>query len=140
MKEIITVNGQQYRVDLYSSLTLEQRNEVILQLGGGFESLATGCPSSPIIKGTNKAFTCYATGISPFIFTLTVNGLVVHTSASVPSPYTIPGGVTFNIIGTYPVILSVKDSCSGSLLTGTDQCASITVIDCPAPTCNFTMS
>ncbi len=29
MEEIITVNGQQYRVELNSPLTIEQRNEVI---------------------------------------------------------------------------------------------------------------
>ncbi len=139
MEEILTANSQSYKVESDTQLTLEQKNEVILQLGGSLEELATGCPSSSITQGANKSFTCYANGTSPFIFTLKVNGIIVHTSAATTSPYTIPGGVIFNTIGTYPVILTVKDSCPGSILTGTDQCASVTVIACATPVCGFTM-
>ncbi len=136
MEEIITVNGQQYKIELTAPITQEQRNEIIIQLGGTpgcstcggnqVATLATGCPAAPIPVGTVKTFTCNATGIGPFIFTLTINGVVVHTSLAIASPYSIPN-VVFNTVGTYPVVLTVKDSCTGSVLTATDTCPSVTV-------------
>ncbi len=139
MEEIITVNGQQYKINTSAPLTNEQRNEVITKLGGTpgcsscgshnnsqISTLATGCPTSAIPLGTTKTFTCNATGIGPFTFTLSINSIVVHTSAPTTSPYTIPN-VAFNTVGTYPILLTVKDSCTGSTLTATDSCASVTV-------------
>ncbi len=129
MEEIISVNGQEYVINTTQQLTQEQKNNVINQISKNMESLATGCPPGPIPVGTNKTFTCSATGIGPFTFTLTVNSVVVHTSVPTTSPYTIPGGYTFSTVGTYPVVLTVKDSCAGSTLTGTDQCATVNVVE-----------
>ncbi len=134
MEEIITVNGQQYVIELSAPMNQAQRNEVITQLGGTCSTcgsnqvatLATGCPASAIPVGTVKTFTCNATGIGPFIFQLTINSVVVHTSLAVASPYSIPN-VTFNTVGTYAVSLKVTDSCTGTILSATDTCPSVTV-------------
>ena len=135
MEEIITVNGQQYQIDTIVPLTQAQRNELISQLGGNPQStgcsscssqsistLATGCPTTAIPVGTTKTFTCNATGIGPFVFTLSINNVAQPSSAPISSlPWVTT--YTFNAPGTsIPVSLKVVDSCTGTTLYATDSC------------------
>lgn len=145
MEELITVNGQQYKLNLSAPLTQAQRNEVIKQLSGTpgcsscggsnqtnkITSLATGCPTSPIPVGTTKQFTINnATGVGPFVFTPIIGGVRQTSSPAVSTfPYTIPGGYTFNTAGSFTVVVEVDDACLGSSLVGTDSCTSPVVVE-----------
>ncbi len=145
MEEIITVNGQQYIIELTAPLTQTQRNEVIKQLGGtpgcstcdrnnNIVSLGTpSCTTSPIKRGTTKDIPCTATSTnaSPnFTYTLSVSGIVVGTwnSGVTTSPNTHTFlAVPFNTAGIIPILLTVSDGCSGG--TNDTATCNVTVAD-----------
>ncbi len=117
MEEIITVNGNQYRVDLNSPLTIEQRNEVINKLENEIiKNLATGCGQT-IKTGTSKNITATASaGNGNYKYELMVNGTVTQTYPT--TGYTTETShifsQTFSTVGTQNISLKVTDSCAGS--------------------------
>lgn len=146
MEEIITVNNQQYKLEISAPLTQAQRTEVMRQLStqtvgcsscgshnnSQISTLATGCPTTAIKTGTVKTFQCAASG---------GNGAYTYALTVGTAKYSSPTGTgaswnqshTFNTVGTItPVSLRVVDTCTGSLLFATDSCPSGIIVQDPA--------
>lgn len=155
MEEIITVNGQQYRVDLYSPLTIEQRKEVIGQLltdpnlnscskcgenNNSLVSLGTGtCTATlPLVKGKTRTVRATASsGNGTYTYTLTVPGATGSPFSFGPTTATTHNfSVPFPSTATVQITLSVVDSCVGGM-ADTATCT-VSLVD-PVVT-NFTVS
>ena len=134
MDEIITVNGDQYKLESIAPLTQEQKNEVIKQLSktgctscgnkNNISTLASNCPQTPIPLGTTKTFNCTASaGTGSYTYTLTIGSIVYTSSTGIGNSWSQPH--TFNIAGTItPIRLRVVDTCTGTTLYAEDSCPS----------------
>ena len=124
MEEIITVNGQQFNLESSVSLTEEQRNEVIKQLGKiSTIGTSTNCPNTSIKTGTSKEFQSTASGGNgSYNYELTIGSTVYNSP--IGSGATWNQIHTFNTAGTItPVSLKVVDTCTGTTLYDTSTCA-----------------
>ena len=151
MEEIITVNGQQYKINTSASLTQEQLNNVIRQLqttqptgclscGGSnniIASLAVTCPPSPGIKrGTTKNIVATVDNPTSLTFPWTYK-IYTYGSTTAYASFTETVSTTYshtfsnvpfntNTDGTSTVVkLEVTDSCVGSTFIGTSSCGFI---------------
>ena len=138
MEEIVTVNGQEYKLNTIIKLTQAQRNDVIRQLStqtvkcsscgdnnsSRISTLATGCPPSAIKTGTLKTFQCVASGGNgTYNYTLTIGSTVYNSPVGTGASWN--QSHTFNTAGTItPVSLRVVDTCTGTTLFATDSCPS----------------
>lgn len=152
MQEIITVNGQEYRLEFPTPLTQTQRNEVIKQLGGNPQtSLCKSCgdkmlslnPATGCGITKNKGQTATLTGTSSGgTGTLHYDWIITKPDGSVitPHPTTTPYTLQLSNNGIYKIRLRVYDECPN----GAKECydpvsgtCDITVIDCTVPTCGI---
>lgn len=142
MEEIVTVNGQQYRLEASALLTQAQRIDVIRQLStqtigcsscgqNNISTLATGCPTSAIKTGTTKTFQCTASGGNgTYNYTLTIGTVVYNSPVGHGASWN--QAHTFNTVGTItPVSLRVVDTCTGTTLSCTDSCPSGIIVQDP---------
>jgi len=132
MEELITVNGQQYRLETNVSLTQQQKAQIIKQLNeqhrNNIVTLAT-CTTSPIKRTSTKNIPCTidnASVLTPgYIYKLYINNVLYATyptsGTTTLISYTFQD-VAFNTAdASIPVKLEVTDSCVGGT-TGTDTC------------------
>ncbi len=149
MEEIITVYGKQYRVDLNSPLTIEQRNEVIRQIstnpqtngcsscGGNINSnsLVSLAPAYSFVQGSVHQITITASvGIAPYTYSITMDTTakatnVPFTGTSVTVPYTFSESA-----GLHTLKITVKDACGGSGTISNEDTSAITITAVPVLT------
>ncbi len=127
------IGNRQYKINSTSSLTQNQRNEILKKLKS-ISSLGTAnCTTQPIKRGTTKNIDCTAQSgnLNPnFTYILSMNGseYARYTTGITTSPnaYTF-SNVLFNIAGSIPVSLVVTDGCPGG--TSDTATCNVTVQD-----------
>ncbi len=140
MEEIITVNGQQYKLNTSTTLTQTQRNEIIDQL---YEknTILTLAPNYSTVQGTTKNIVINASsGTAPYKYTIIMDTTNVAINVSFTGT-TISVPHLFNeSVGTHTLKVYVTDSCATGVLTSNTDTSTITITaPCTVPVCSFTV-
>ena len=129
MEEIITVNGQQYKINTSAPLTQEQLNNVIQNLA----------PSYSITQGTTKDINITASsGTAPYKYTIVMDTTSIATDISFTGTTVSVPHVFNETVGTHALKVYVKDSCGTGVLTSNTDTSTITITAaCTQPVCSF---
>ncbi len=153
MKEILTVGNRTFEVA--GPLTPELKAQVMQQImykvqgggggcpscvsaksaGGGMISLGTATCGGPYVQNTEHTLTGSVTsgGTAPFTYTWTITkpDATKETKSGASQTY------KFAQVGTYGIILGVKDRCPTGGLTDSATCSVTVTATCVNPVCNI---
>jgi len=145
MEEIITVNGQQYKIESTVPLTQVQRNETIKQLyeKNTISTLAPTCSASSKLVGNIVTVGSTPSGGTPlYTVAFQKNGVPFKTFPGVPEATNV--STTYTLIstdvGSQVFSVVITDSCATGAKTTTESCTVSVALPCNVPVANFTLT